>query len=482
MNFKKFLCSVLMVTVTTMGFESAYVGTAVAAPICTSYTPSEVCAVVKAGPNSVPIPRMQWDLVSSDATDDMAKIVSVANLDRNTVTGNSSASAAYLTADKVPTALNSFPANVPLVIGRYEPVSMTLHVDVFKIEHQQVNGKMTNAVYHANFAPAYGDYWKAMGTYLSPEQRQKGTAVGPNPFAPFGAPGDDSFSNITMSGAMVVLGHAQRYVGAPMSVLVNHIPSTEQKTQKSGGLFRKKVKTTITYYVTPEYYVGAPNSLQGGTTATYCATDPGSDGDCPSYAIASSGVGFMKLEGGNTIETKEKISEWSQTKSGWTLLAIFVFAFVLSFAFAAVGPAIAATGGTAGAISGGFWSAVLGGGTFMDAGLYTAITAAKGGGFGGVYGSTGMFYAQPKALDFAKPPEHESTKQYLDQIRGRYTGALDSAISGARQQFLGNCGSDTLQKNCSGASGIVPRADQYQQFNSVEFVRDNGAPVKAGGF
>lgn len=511
MNIKKLFCSLLTISTTVMGFQGAMVSTAAAAPTCSAYTASDQCTTIKVGVNTVSYPKMQWTLVSQDATPVVKSMLSDAptsDMDRNAVTGNSAAMVLGMSASQVPAAMSSFPANVPMVVGRYEPMSKTLRVDVFKIERLTVNGKLVNALYQSTFAPAYGDFWKAAGTYLSPDERRLGTAVGPNPFTAFSKAGDDNFNDISLKGAMVVLGHAQRYVGSPLSVLINNVPTTDQYTRKSGGLFRKKVTQYVDYYVQPEYYVGAPPGMQGGVAVSYCANDPSAD-HCQNYQVASSGVAFMKLEGGNVLEDKTKLHEWSHSQSGFTLLAIFVIALVVAFAFAALGPVLAAGTSTAttSTVTAGFWtnlasfatggalgsSSVLGA-ALIEAGAYTAVTGAAGSGFGGVYGlGSGTAYSQEIALDPASDLGHESAYQYRDVVLGlarsnrdgilanRVTGRLEDTLAPVKTVLVGKCDSNKLLKDCTAESGVVPRADQYTTFNNVEFYRDNlpNAPKRA---
>lgn len=499
MNFKKFksgICYLLMVTINVMTMNSVTMGTAMAAPVCSAYganSPTVDCTSVKTGTSVVSVPRMTWNLVSEDMSDQAQRELASLAGSHNQLTGNSAADLRGLSSSEVASAVASFPANVPMVVGRFEPMSNTLRVDIFKIERTVKNGKPTSALYQTTFTPGYGDYWKAMGTYLSPAERQAGNAVGPNPFAAFGAPGADTFTNISLKGAMVVLGHAQRYVGAPLSLLINHFPKQEQYTKKGGNIFRKKVTTYVDYYAKPEYYLGAPMAMQGGIQPSFCANDPTAE-TCQSYQAASSGVGFMKMEGGNLAETPMFVHQWSETKSGWTLLAIFVVVFIVGFAVAAIAPMMTAAAMSPTTVGAGFWTNVLSmagvgtssaaGAAALEAGLYTAVTAATGSGFGGVYGVGGLVHAQEKALSAAIDPGHISARQYRDKMlnSGLTTGAIDGAISPVRKQLTGSCGTGTLLKNCGGDSGILPRGDGYISFDGVEFMRDNGQPSANSAF
>lgn len=505
MNFKKIkhsICYLLMLTVNVMMMQSMMISTAAAAPVCSAYganSPTAQCTTVKAGSTVVAVPRMAWTLVSEDVmAQTQRELASLAGT-RNSLTGNYTAALSALTSDKVASAVNSFPANVPMVVGRYEPLSRTLRVDVFKIERTIRAGQPRSALYQSTFSPAYGGYWKAMGTYLPASARQAGNAVGPDPFVSFSRSGSDMFHDITQHGAMVVLGHAQRYVGAPMSLLIDHFPEHKTSTKKSGNIFRKKVTTTVEYSAKPHYYLGAPMGMQGGLQYSFCAANPQAD-SCPAYESASSGVGFMKISGGNIIDNPQFVHQWSHTEKGWTLLAVLVIAFVFSFVAAAIAPTLSATlatgAGTAAPTMGaGFWTNMLSmtgvGGTTavsaaaLEAGIYTAVTAAAGSGFGGVYGTGGsMVYAQEKAFAPPTEPEHESAQQYRDKMltQGMATGTVDQAIQPVRSQLSGNCGVGVLLKDCPGNSGILPRGDGYLDFGGVEFMRDNGAPRPANGY
>jgi hypothetical protein len=503
MNFKTIkhsICYVLMLTVNVMMLQSLMVSTAAAAPVCSAYganSPTPECTTVKAGSTVVAVPRMTWTLVSEDVVAQSQRELASLGGTRNALNGNYTAELSMLASSQVASAVNSFPANVPMVVGRYEPMSRTLRVDIFKIERTMRDGQPRSALYQSTFSPAYGGYWKAMGTYLSPEARRTGNAVGPDPFASFARGGSDMFHDITQHGAMVVLGHAQRYVGSPVSLLIDHFPEHKTTTTKSGNIFRKKVTTTVDFSAKPHYYLGAPMGMQGGTQYAFCASNPQAD-SCPAFESASSGVGFMKLTGGNLIDNAQFVHQWSHTEKGWTLLAVFVIAFVFAFAAAAIAPTLSAAvatgaGSAAPTLGAGFWTNMLSmtgvGGTTavsaaaLEAGLYTAVTAAAGSGFGGVYGTGGsLVYAQEKAYAPPTEPEHESARQYRDKMlnQGMATGTVEQAIQPVRSQLTGNCGTGVLLKDCTGSSGILPRGDGYLDFKGVEFMRDNGGPRPAG--
>jgi hypothetical protein len=502
MNLKKLVCSVLTVTTTVMSLQAVMVRTAMAAPACSSVsTPTPECTAVRIGASTVPAPRIQWSLVSKDFVKESQAVIRSAGLDRNDLTGNTSASVLGLSANQVPAVVGAFPSNVPFVVGRYDPLSKELRIDIFKIERVLDGGKMSSNLYTTTFAPSYGDYWKAAGAYISPTDKQNGMTVGVNPFSRFqGSVTDDMFHNISLNGAMVAVGHAQRYVGAPLSVLVQYLPDRDEYTTKSGGVFTKKVTTHIDMYAKPQYFVGAPAEMHGrGVQVSFCANDPEAAG-CYGYQTAYSGVVFQQFEGGNLFEDKQKMSEWSQTKKGFSLLAIFVIVFVAAFAFAVLGPALLpAAGGAAagsGTITAGLWTQALGAltGTYgataisaalIEASIFTAVSGAFGGGFGGTYGSPALLHA-PREKGFEVPGDagHDSVQRYIAAMKaaGSTTGAITSATTSVKRQVIGACDPGALLGQCASESGVIPRADQFSTFSGVEFVRDNGKPTRANPY
>jgi hypothetical protein len=415
-----------------------------------------------------------------------------------------------ITPKEVSTALSSIPSNVPFIVARYEPLSMILHIDMFKLVATKGTGQAGMKLLTAPFSPAYGEYWKASGAYLSVGQRRAGTSTGPNPFSSFGSASANDFTDITLSQAMVVVGHAQRYSGAPISLLVQFQPKQEQSTTKTGNIFKKKITTNVDYSAKPEYYLGGPASLQGGITASFCANDPTVSNCAGSgYQVASSGVSFMKLSGGNLNEGDKLLHHWSQSKSGYTLLSVFILVFVISFAIAVVGPAVSAyltgTGAVAGApLGAGFWTGMLAyGGTgattatgaaLLEASLFSGATSLGGGGFGGVYESPGWATSQQVSRFPSADLGHPSVNEYREVVNGRSRsntsgeqvnfigGEIDATIPSVKSQFIGACPLTETLNGRDGQCGIIPRADQYSNFNNIEFIRDNGKPVRAGSF
>lgn len=509
MKIKKIICSTLMVTIASMSVQVATIGTALAGvPVCADGAINEACTNLRAGGINAAMPRIQWTNESTDIAGDVqVMLATTQGLDKNTLDGNSAATVLGLTPDKVAAMAGAFPANVPFVVGRYEPMNKILRVDVFKVEKAMVNGVMSSTLQTMVFSPAYGDYWKAMGTYLSPEQRALGASVGPNPFTAFATAGDDSFSNISLKGALVAVGHAQRYVGAPMSLMVVYQPKNEQYSHTSGGIFYKTTTTYVDTYALPKYYLGLSAGLQGGLRASFCANDVTAT-TCNNSQVASSGVSFQQMTGGNFLEDRTLVNRWSRSKGGLTGLTLFLLGGLTLLAIGELIPSLgimvpkSAVKGTVGTgapdslatpVTGAFWANMLAdsgitassplGSAFADAGLITNTTVSKAG-YGGLYSVSGTAPAQESARETPPNPGHESQVQYVNRMatNGMVKGTVAQALAPVAMQLVGNCDTDLRLKDCTGASGIVPRADQYATFRSVEFIRDNGAPKRVGGF
>jgi hypothetical protein len=131
----------------------------------------------------------------------------------------------------------------------------------------------------------------------------------------------------------------------------------EVSTSTSKSAFRKKVTTTVRYYVYPEYLVVFPKRVSqsyGEFTMN------------PGNSIRSTGYDFIKVKGNHSFPVDETlIYQWSRTKSGWTGLAVFLGGLVLgallggigSFAFGSALTNIAAgaaIGGIGGLVASGF--------------------------------------------------------------------------------------------------------------------------------
>jgi len=126
--------------------------------------------------------------------------------------------------------------------------------------------------------------------------------------------GDGNFHNVTEYGFYRLVALAQEMHKASAGVIatpeIKPIPSTS--TKKSA--FKKKVTTTVKYYLKPKWSVMTPT-----ITGTYSelTVNPTLD-QRANYSVIS-------VQGNHNFPVDETlIYEWSQTKSGWTGFFVFV--------------------------------------------------------------------------------------------------------------------------------------------------------------
>jgi len=480
-----------------------------AAPVCNNPYTADAgqaagCAGTRIGGVPVAFQKLDWQRVTDmplSATPGSATVVGGSEAIQ---LANRSAAALGLSASDVASAVTLFPANVPYIFARYNPLDGTLRVDVFKLEKTIVNGARTAGLYRATFTPSNGDFWKASRSYIHPDAYKAGNTPGVNPFATF-IGGDDYFHGIGMAGAQVAIGHAMRYAGAPLAVLQVADAKTATETQKSGNAFRKKVTTIVNGITKPRWYIAQPASfMQRSTTmpmASICAPDPRRD-SCAVYETASSGVSFEEFNGGMLSSAEDKWELDRQTKSGWGFLAILVVAVVASFALAAIAPALglassAAAGASAiGAPAAGMMGSLLtaGGVLTTSASLLASVaveTAVIGSGMALLGGGNlgGMYSFQPSVL-LGVMPVAKATVDTVDNtaIGQKLTAAVGvrttsdfsqggATLTGFQTTVVGNCPVGSPLASCAGATGVVQHVDQYGEHNMYQFIRDNSGQI-----
>lgn len=382
--------------------------------------------------------------------------------------GNGAASALNLTADQVANVINMFPANTPLVVGRFAEGINKGVIDMYKVEKFGTTVRLL----HAYFTPEAGEFWAAARTYADPSTKSIGTA-GPNPFDKYRG-GDHKFYNMPFSGMVVAMGHAMRLTGTPFGLIAQETYRMEKvgpKCKKSAGGLRKKCKVWVYGKAKPTWYFATPPQFQEKAgTAAICAINATT---CPKHAIAPAIVAFEKKTGGNLQEHEETVYTWMKSYSGWTVLA-FVFAvFVLS-------AAIAAIGGLQGV---GFLSNMING-----SGVTAGGTLIPGLGLGGGALAIGAVEAAGYALG-AAIFQGGGLGDIQDGLYGKVNNGISVPTNPSSTQERGtraaleNKGLNRpLLSGLSAVSGTarlaVPEAQDYAEHNSVSFYTDNGSPFK----
>lgn len=398
---------------------------------------------------------------------------------------NRTAAALHLTGSQVAEVVSLFPTNVPFVVGRYNPISSEVHVDVFKVEK---TGNKT-VMLTAPFGPGHGGAYAAAMTYATASDRQMGLSPGVNPFAQFMAPGDDTFHNVGSPGAaQVIIGHAMRMSGAPIALVAQADLRAKQWTESSGGWFKKTVTQHVDGYTKPHWFVATPTQFQPrGQSYSICAQNVASPTDCPPEQVVYSGVSWSQWDGGNLPSMEDLTSQWQESHSSFTPLAwvaiVFVVVFTAGAALAAAGVAITALGplsaaisamAPTGAMAGMSIAAVAG----IEAGFVAAVGVASGAGLqdavNGPYQGANSGFGTGQV----------ATTAYQASMFGGVHGHFDapalsdgSQLTAVRQGAYGTCGPGATLAACGGASGLVPRADGSVQQNTAEFWQDNGNPM-----
>lgn len=516
LNFlSRCLVYVLMVAIVAMGIPAPRNAWAAPAANCSNAYAANSGELEGCGaqmlPNGVPVPytKLNWERVADAPNVGVGSGSQIVGEPETITMANRAAVALGLDASEVASAVQTFPSNVPLVFARYNPMDLTLRIDLIKIEKAQVavggGSEVRPGLYHAVFTPAHGDYWAAARAYIDPALQAAGNTPGRNPFAAFAGADRELFHSISLTGAQVAVGHAMRYVGAPFSMVSVAETRFHQYQKKSGNAFRKKVTTIIDGYAKSAWLIGYPAQFQNRSSslpvAVICANDP-RQSECNAYEIASAGVVFEQYEGG-TLDDQEDMREvYRKTKSGWGFLAILVIAVVLSFtvagAAAAAGIGAGAAGGTAaGAAASGLFGTALasaGGAAFTGLTASIAFEAAVVGGLMMLGGANlnQMMSFSPSAVYgkvktepgfLATLPELEEVQLKLNLMLVKPTTESDFVNDGGgltsfRKTVVGNCVPGQNLNTCAaGNTGVVQHADQYAESNQVQFLRDNYGQV-----
>jgi hypothetical protein len=494
LSFKKLVSSLVMIAYTTLT-SLVPMGKALAAPVCDASNPTTAagatpgCAVKNFPTGAYAYSKFEWNQVGElDQTPTSGISLTMASGDRVAVSNNRTASALGLQASQVADVMTLFPTNVPFVFARYNPQSMELRVDVFKIEKTGSKMKMLQAP----FTPAHGGAFAAAMTYATASDRQLGNNAGANPFALYLRPGLDAFYNVgSLAAVQVAVGHAMRMAGASIGLVAIAKSRVNQYATSSGGWFKKTTTTHVEGWTKPEWYVATPRQFQpNGLTASVCAIQVEAATDCPPQLVVPSGVSWTQWEGGNLPAFEDMTSEWSESKSSFTLLAWVVVIFLVVLT---AGALLVAAGSVATAIGPATFiqslavSGPIGGATLtMNAALaMAAIEAAAVGVVGGMAGAgltdavDGPYQGARAGFDSPMIPDTSAGRSVYEGVKANFDDAPLSAmgVRAVTQAAYGvNCAPGAKSTDCA-SSGVVPRPDSAVETNNVQFWKDNGGPM-----
>ncbi len=135
----------------------------------------------------------------------------------------------------------------------------------------------------------------------------------------FESPSDGNFHNLSYTGFLNLVALAQHIHKASVSVTAYPEYRPETTTSTSKSFFKKKVTTTVSYYLKPVWTVGTPS--RSGTYADYLFN--------PTWDTNGS-YSFVNVTGNHTFPVDETlIYQWTKTESGWTGLFVFVACVVV---------------------------------------------------------------------------------------------------------------------------------------------------------
>lgn len=373
-----------------------------------------------------------------------------------------------LGSDAVSKLVMAFPGHAAMVFATYSPENAQLRIRVVKAE-RHTDGRIRS--YLGDFTAHHGERWAAQRHYLSPAEAADPIRPGRNPFAVF-RPTDETdpvFYNIGWSAAQVAVGHAMRLYNAPAGFIAMTDTRWTQVVTRSGNVLRQRVDTTTQAWVRPRWFVALPVDQQPYGVQTAICTLPGST-SCPTVEqLAQSGVSVSQWDGGNMPSPEELLYSWTDSRSGFTVLAFALVTAGMVWMIASVaagyglfgvqgaaGGGVALSPGSIGALAGGAYAAgstVLGGGG--------PLTSAQQ----GYLGSTGSGFLESQATG---DPRENALRQSV--IARHVTETLTSGLRGVAQLYTGSCDSSLTESACfrSGlAAGVLPRPDTLASENAV---------------
>lgn len=445
-------------------------------------------------------PKIKWERVSELQTSVQTGSDNITGTPESIILANRAAQELGISESDLANFATVYPSNVPYVYGRYNPQDATLRIDMFKLERYTENGIPRIGLLHAAFTPEHGNHWLLNRSYISPSAYQLGTSPGVNPFASFARSGSESFHNISLEGAKVAVGHAQRLVGAPMSLLQLMEVRLSQRTKKSGNAFKKKIEMWVYAHAKPRWFIGQPvQTLQRTSTepmSAMCATDPAAS-SCPAYATAVAGVNFEEFSGGSLKSNEDTWTIDYKKKSGLGFLGALVLGVLGSFAMAGIMSAAgfgtaagATTAGTAGTTMGTWGSFLansgvissqmsLAGAIAVEAAFVSGSMVLQGANLGSIIKADGgILLGNVQTMNGKLTPGDlsEYGRRANAQVSPRTNSSLREMTTGSEKTLsafsgtlLGDCPLNS--PNCANA-GVLPRPDAHVQTNAYKLQKE----------
>jgi hypothetical protein len=214
--------------------------------------------------------------------------------------------------------------------------------------------------------------------------------------------------------------------------------------------------------------------------------------NCPQQFAVKSGVVWSQWTGGSLPAFEDMTSNWTQSKSSFTVLAFVAIAFLVVMTAGAL------------AVAAGAGATALGPATFIQglmatgAGATTgaslamstvlssaAIEAAAVGAVSGLAGAgltdgvTAPYFGARSGFEQSTPPTGEAQKSLYDMALAPFDtpSVTGSGVKAVSQGLYGTgCVPGAASTECAD-SGVVPRKDTGAEVNSIQFWNDNGKPL-----
>ncbi|MBC7779101.1 MAG: hypothetical protein H7125_03255 [Proteobacteria bacterium] len=388
-----------------------------------------------------------------------------------------------LSSDVVSKLVMAFPGHAAMVFATYSPENAQLRIRVVKAERHP-DGRIRT--YLGDFTPHHGERWSAQRHYLSESEALDAARAGRNPFASF-RPADDTdpvFYNIGWSAAQVAVGHAMRLYNAASGFIALTDTRWTQTVRRSGNLFRQTVETTTQAWVRPKWFVALPIDHQPyGTQAAIC-TIPGSTSCASLEHLAHSGVSVAEWDGGNMPSPEDMLYSWTDSRSGFTVLAFALVTAALVWVAATAITAYAGASSFAGQLGSGLlspgWVSAYAGGAYS-----VASTVAGG---GGPLTSAQQGYLGATGSGFLEAPASQSVHASVltRTIAERHVdNHIAAGLAGVAQLYKGSCAEGRSSQECRNLAlpaGVLPRPDSVLSQNNVASLRARHSNCYAQGY
>ena len=403
-------------------------------------------------------------------------------------TGRVELGAAGVSSAQMSDNLAAFPKTAAYVFASYSPDSAMGIIEMQKVE-KTPTGQLV--VYRADYTPWHGELYKWRRDYLTPTEASDPSRMGYNPFENFkGAKADNAFHNISWEGFGVAVGLAMRYSKAHIAYIAADKTRFTQNVKKSGGMFKKTVKTYIKGYVKPQWFVASLVNIQPeGGMSSICVvsvggkTSNGNTSTCDAAEhVASSNVSMVEWNSADMPQTEEMVYNYYQKKSSFTVLAFTILTFavtwgIASIASVAVGANVVGTG-LAGALGSPLTTGAIGAGIYAGVNVLggSTLTTAQA----GWAGSTGNGVLK---IDTGSMDKHQ--QRLIQGVNNKQIySRVGTGLAGVKQVYSGNCPENWTVAQCRSNSldpGTMHRPDSYAESNTVIQMREREAKCRTDG-